>query len=214
MNQESTFSFEEKNYKIIKPTNKIRKDSDSIYAKSYRKAIADGLFLEAEIDNIIKSRGIKAFNDSERSSLDKKISALEAKFTTDSFLTKEDGIIAYEEITKLRREIEELEKAKRELSSQSASLFAENERFNYLVFSCSKQEDGSSVWDSFEDYKDDVSELAVKFASEMLNVVYDGAKTLIEEINKIRPENVWMQNTSSKENIKSSEDKKTKKKSK
>ena len=214
MNQESTFSFEEKNYKIIKPTNKIRKDSDSIYAKSYRKAIADGLFLEAEIDNIIKSRGIKAFNDSERSSLDKKISALEAKFTTDSFLTKEDGIIAYEEITKLRREIEELEKAKRELSSQSASLFAENERFNYLVFSCSKQEDGSSVWDSFEDYKDDVSELAVKFASEMLNVVYDGAKTLSEEINKIRPENVWMQNTSFKENIKSSDDKKTKKKSK
>jgi len=214
MNEENVFSFEEKSYKIIKPTNKIRKESDSIYAKSYRKAIADGLFLEAEIDNIIKARGIKAFNESEKAALDKRISSLEFKFISNSFENKESGMSCYEEITKIRKEIDELDKARRELSSQSASLYAENERFNYLVFSCSKQEDGSAIWDSFEEYKDDVSELAVKFASEMLSVVYDGAKTLLEELSKIRPENIWLEKINSITEVSNTEDKKTKKRSK
>jgi hypothetical protein len=214
MNEETKFVFEDKNYKIIRPTNKIRKESDSIYAKAYRKAIADGLFLEAEIDNIIKARGIKAFNDSEKSNLEKLISSIELKFTSNSFSTIDEGMEQYEKIVKLRKDIEELDKAKRELSSQSASLYAENERFNFLVFSCSREEDDSLIWDDFEDYKEDTSELAIKFSSEMLSVVYDGAKNLMEEINRVRPENIWLEKSNQTNKEPNSEPKRVKKKSK
>jgi hypothetical protein len=64
--EEVKFTHDGVEYKVIRPNSKIRKESDTVYAKAYRKAIAEGLFLEAEIDNIIKDRGIKAYNDKEK----------------------------------------------------------------------------------------------------------------------------------------------------
>ena len=189
--EETKFTHENIEYNVVKPSNKVRKDSDSVYAKSYRKAISDGLFLEAEIDNIIKARGIKAFNDQEKLNYESEIQKLEVKFISSSFDSYEQGIEAYEKVCSLRREIDELEKARRELSSQSASLFAENERFSFFVFSCSKTSDGKKVWGTFDEYKEDVSDLSAKFATEMLAVVYEGARVLLEELSKTKPENIW-----------------------
>ncbi len=189
--EEHKFTFEDTEYKIVKPNNKIRKESDAIYAKAYRKAIAEGFFLEAEIDNIIKERGIKAANEKEKKLIDTEIALLEEKFTSDSFNNLSEGLEAFERISQLRKALDELDKAKRELSSQSASIVAENERFSFFVFSCSFSSANEKIWDKLEEYKEDMSDIANKFSSEMIQIVYGGAQEIMEELAKIRPENIW-----------------------
>lgn len=189
--EEHKFTFDGSEYKIVKPNNKVRKESDAVYAKAYRKAIAEGFFLEAEIDNIIKERGIKAANEKEKKLIDAEIALLEEKFTSDSFENLSDGLEAFERISQLRKSLDELDKAKRELSSQSASIVAENERFSFFVFSCSFNAADEKIWDKLEEYKDDMSDLANKFSSEMIQIVYGGAQEIMEELAKIRPENIW-----------------------
>ena len=190
--QEHKFTVDDNEYKIVKPNNKVRKESDAVYAKAYRKAIADGLFLEAEIDNIIKERGLKAANETERKKLEAEISSLESMFNRDLFSSLEEGMDSFNRIADLRKDLDDLEKARRELSTQSATIFAENERFSFFVFSCSYDSEGERIWDKLEEYKEDVSELASRFASEMIQIVYGGAQEILNELEKIRPENIWL----------------------
>lgn len=185
------FTYENVEYKVAKPNNKIRKESDTVYAKAYRKAIAEGLFLEAEIDNIIKERGIKAYNDKEKKEFEKEIKELESRFVNDSFTTQAEGYEAYERIGALRKSLEDLDKAKRELSTQSATMYAENERFAFFVASCSLTSTGEKVWSNVGEYKDDISDLANRFATEMIHIIYDGTQEILAELEKIRPENIW-----------------------
>lgn len=189
--EEVKFTHEDVEYKISKPTSKIRKESDAVYAKAYRKAIAEGLFLEAEIDNILKDRGIKAYNDKEKKAIESEISTLEKRFISNAFSSYNEGLDAYNKIIGLRKEIEDLDKARRELSTQAASIFAENERFSYFVFACAMTVDGEKIWEKVDDYKEDASHLAVKFSSEMINIIYGGTGAILQELESIRPENIW-----------------------
>jgi len=189
--EEIKFTHDGVEYKIIKPTSKIRKESDSVYAKAYRRAIAEGLFLEAEIDNIIKERGIKAYNEKERKEFEKEIKSLEGKFITNSFATLAEGYDAYDRILALRKALEDLDKAKRELSTQSANIAAENERFSFFVAACSLTKDGEKIWKNADEYKEEISDLANKFATEMIQIIYSGTQELLAELEKIRPENIW-----------------------
>jgi len=195
------FTHENVEYKVTRPNNKIRKESDTVYAKAYRKAISEGLFLEAEIDNIIKERGIKAYNDKEKKEFEKEIKDLESKFLNDSFTTQAEGYDAYERIVALRKSLEDLDKAKRELSTQSATMYAENERFAFFVASCSLTSSGEKIWANIGEYKDDISDLANRFATEMIHIIYDGTQEILAELEKIRPENIWY-----KDHIVSSQD--------
>ena len=80
MNEVKTFEFEGKSYKIIKPTNKIRRESDSIYAKAYREAIANGMYLEAEIEKILKERNLDKYSvEEQKKENEKKIEKLLSK---------------------------------------------------------------------------------------------------------------------------------------
>jgi hypothetical protein len=181
----------ETEFTLKKPSSKIRKESDSIYAKSYRRAIAEGFFLEAEIENIIKERGIKAANQRYKKEIDEKIEHLESRFNKNDFASVEEGVEKYSEIAELRKELEDLDQAKRELSTQSAAIIAENDRFAYFVYACCFTSENEKVWDTFDDYKNDISEVAAGLSSEMISFIYDGASALLEELAKIRPENIW-----------------------
>ena len=213
--EEVKFTHDGVEYKVIRPNSKIRKESDTVYAKAYRKAISEGLFLEAEIDNIIKDRGIKAYNDKERKEFETEIKALEHKFITNSFASIQEGHQSYDRIVALRKSLDDLDKAKRELSTQSANIFAENERFSFFVSACSMTADGEKIWDTISEYKDDISELANRFATEMIHIIYDGTQELLAELEKVRPENIWYKDQAlSIEETKQEESEKKTKKSK
>lgn len=180
-----------KKIKVIKPTSKIRRESDAIYAKAYREAISNGYFLEAEIETILKNRGLDRESMSEQLEMtgrliDKKISLL-----TDD-LSIEEGVVIIEEISILRKSADEVDSARYELNSQSASLAAENKRFNFFCFSCSSLENGGLLWSSMKEFEEQESEVGVQVISEMIKFLYSGTKEMVKKIEDLRGENVWL----------------------
>ena len=186
------FEFEGSNYKIVKPSNKIRRESDAIYAKAYREAIAGGLFLEAEIEKILKERGLDRYAQEEsRTETSKQIDRLLMKL--DAEKSKEEGLKIVDKIKDLRKVLDEVDSARYELNSQSANLAAENKRFNYYSFACCTAEDGSKVWSSFKEFEEDDSDLANKAATEIMAFIYEGTQEILRQIEKMRPENAWLE---------------------
>jgi hypothetical protein len=76
-------------------------------------------------------------------------------------------------------------------NNDSPYIFAENDRFSFFVSACSMTADGEKIWDTISEYKDDISELANRFATEMIHIIYDGTQELLAELEKVRPENIW-----------------------
>ena len=186
------FEFSGINYKIVKPSNKTRRESDAVYAKAYREAIAGGLFLEAEIEKILKERGLDRYSQEEsRKETEKQIDRLLLKLS--SCKSKEEGLPIVEQIKDLRKTLDEVDSARDELNSQSANLSAENKRFNYYAFACCTTEDGNKIWSSFKEFEEDDSDLANKAATEIMAFIYEGTQEILRQIEKMRPENEWLE---------------------
>jgi hypothetical protein len=192
MDEVRKFEFDSAQYKIVKPTNKIRRESDAIYAKAYREAIANGLFLEAEVEKILKERGLDRYSrEDERKESQGKIDKLLKKLEKTE--NKNDGMKIVDEIRAERKAMDEVDSARYELNSQSATLFAENRRFNYYAFACCSRDDGGKIWSSFKEFEDDDSPLANRAASEIMSFIYEGTQEILRQIEKLRPENEWLE---------------------
>jgi len=193
------FEYNNQKYKIVKPSNKTRRESDAVYAKAYREAIASGLFLEAEIEKILKERGLDRYSQEEsRKETEKQIDRLLVKLELCN--KKEDGLPIVDQIKDLRKIMDEVDSARYELNSQSANLFAENKRFNYYAFACCSMESGEKVWSSFKEFEEDDSDLANKAATEIMAFIYEGTQEILRQIEKMRPENEWLEKHGEKPN--------------
>ena len=120
MSEEKTFEFNNETYTVKMPSNKIRRESDRIYATSYRQAIHDGHFLEAEVEDLLKSRDLDEKSlQPRRDELNSKLRKLESKLKecTDT----EAGKDIAEQAQAVRKSLEELEGARNELANQTAN---------------------------------------------------------------------------------------------
>lgn len=187
------FEFEGKKYKVTRPSNKIRRMSDAVYAKAYRQAISDGFLLEAEIDELLESRG---FDDKsiqrKRTNILKEIRNLEVALVKKKYKNNEEGRNIALRIQELRNDLENVDAARQELKSQSASTIAENKRFNFFTYQCVTTESGEPLWSTFEEFESDEDPLAYKAATELLTLVFDAAQVSINKAASDRIENIWL----------------------
>lgn len=190
MENKKTFKFDDQDYFVQVPNNKIRRESDSIYAKSYRQAVQDGFFLEAEVEDLLKSRNLDEESiKPQKNMLRKQLEKLEVKL---SGCSKEDGVVIVDKMKDTRKEMDKLDAAKNELSAQSASSIAENKRFSFYAYACVTDSDGDRLWESFEDFLEDESDLAYQAATEIISLLYDANKVFINASEKSKPEVKWM----------------------
>lgn len=180
-----------KKIKVIKPTIKIRRESDAIYAKAYREAISNGYFLEAEIEAILKNRGLDRESMSEQLEKTERLIEKKISLLTDD-LSVENGTVIVQEIAALRKSVDEVDAARYELNSQSAALLAENKRFNFFCFACSSLESGGLLWSNLKEFEEEDSELGGRIISEMIGFIYSGTKEMVKKIEDSRAENVWL----------------------
>lgn len=187
------FTFDDKEYKIIKPTNKIRKESDAVYASAYRKALLDGYFLQSEIDDILDQRGFsdKEFNK-KRNALVQNIRILEKRLVDEDYNSPEDGKELALEIIDIRNRLTNMVSPRLELEGQSVERRAENMRFSFFAYKCSLDENGKNLWKDFSEFENDESELAFKVASELLMMLYGISEEKTNEEDKQRTEIRWL----------------------
>jgi len=187
------FDIDGNKYTVIKPTNKIRRESDAIFAKAYRKAVKDGYYLEAEIDDILKERGINIDDmEKQRDYLIEEIRQKEVFLASKKYKDDQEAKDIVWKIKELRNKLEQVGSARSELSSQTANAIAENRRFNFYGYACVLEENGDRVWESFEEFENDESELAIKAANELVILVYQMSQESITEIVSNYTENLWM----------------------
>ena len=190
MENKKTFEFNGEEYFVQVPNNKIRRESDSIYAKSYRQAVQDGFFLEAEVEDLLKSRNLDDESTKpQKNLLRKQLEKLELKLSTSS---KDEGLLIVDKMKHTRKEMDKLDAAKNELSAQSASSIAENKRFSFYAYACVTDSDGDRLWESFDDFLEDESDLAYKAATEIISLLYDANKVFINASEKSKAEVKWM----------------------
>lgn len=187
------FEFENKQYIVSRPSNKIRKDSNIIYNKSLREAIDMGYFFDFEIEELLKQRGYneKEFNKI-RNDMTKQIRSHEAKLVNEEYKDLDEGKKIAFKTQDLRSELDVLESPHQELRSQSATTYAENKRFNFFAFKCISSADGSPIWSNFDEFENDESDLAVMAASKLLTLLYQVNQDSANKIAAERTENVWL----------------------
>jgi hypothetical protein len=189
----TTFEYDGKTYVVRRPNNKVRRNSDAVYAQAYRDALKNGFLLDSEIDDLLEDRGFsrKAVGQ-RRNKLMKKIRDMEVKIAHGEFKSLEAGRDMCFQIADWRDELWDIDKARTELEAQTVERNAENRRFNYFAFACVTTEDGDSLWDDFEDFENDNSELATKAATELLMLVYGINQEASKEVVVNRVENRWL----------------------
>jgi hypothetical protein len=189
----NTFSYKNKKYTVIKPNNKIRRESDAVYAKAYRQAIKDGYFLEAEVQSILSDRG---YNEKEsnksKNLLLQESRKLESKLAKGEISSEEEGRKIAFRVRDLREEYNKIDEAKNELTSQCANTIAENKRFSYFAYACVLDSEGKRVWDSFDEFESDESEFAYTAASEVLSIIYDDNRVIVKNMEMQKYENKWL----------------------
>jgi hypothetical protein len=188
-----TFKYKNKIYSVISPTNKIRRESDAVYAKSYRKAIQDGYFLEAEVEDVLKDRGyVEKEVNKKKNGLLREIRSLESKLVKREFKDKNEGREMALDVKELRDTLDALDAPKNELTSQCANTVAENRRFSYFAYACVLDSEGDRIWGCFEDFENDETELAYSAATEVLSLIYEGNQVIVKGIELQKYENKWL----------------------
>ncbi len=188
-----TFKHKGNTYTVIQPSNKIRRESDSVYAKSYREAIQNGFFLEAEVEDILKARGYdEKTANKQKNTILKKVRSLESKLYKKGFGTKIEGQEIEFKIKDLREEYDSVDSAKNELTSQCANTIAENKRFSFFAYACVLNSDHDRIWDSFKDFEEDETDLAYTAATEVLGLIYESNQIVVRNMEKQKSENKWL----------------------
>ena len=187
------FKVDGKSYKVIRPTNKIRRDSEAVYARAYRKAIQDGFFLDAEIEEVLRNRNMdnKSMRD-KKNNITGQIKTLEMQLKNEDFKDKDNGRQLALDIIDLRTSLDELDSARVELNNQSAATHAENQRFSYFAYACCLSGKGVKMWDRFEEFEEDESPLSYRAATELLLLLYETNKEVFDADSDTRVENIWL----------------------
>lgn len=187
------FEVDGKKYKAIKPTNKIRRESDAIYAKSFREALSSGFFLQAEIDETLETKGYtdKTTNQ-KRNELNRKIRDLEVKLVKGAYKELNEGKNIAHQIQDLRDELNSIESSRQELEALSVERQAENARINFFACKCCFTEDNKPVWNNQVEFENDETPLAMRAAAELLLMIYNTVMQNQKEVQANRTEIRWL----------------------
>jgi hypothetical protein len=182
----------EKEFTVMRPSNKVRTESDAYYIRALRKALDDGFFLETEIEEVLKKRGIDpAQLERDRTEIQKKIRDMEVRLAKDGGKDLEAGRALALEIQDARGEWERIDAARGEISNMTATSQAENARFTYFIYGCTLL-DGKRYWDTYEEFEADESEVVNLASQQLVMMMYQTTQESITQIIGDRIENRFL----------------------
>jgi hypothetical protein len=191
-NNEKKFTVNGKNYVVKVPPSKVLQQGTKIYSIEFTKCLQDGLMTKA-MKNFLMEHGVwtKEQEDKE-ASIGKQINQLELeiyKGTPGQKRNLKEGREKALKIKELRNEYIGLITERQGYEANTAEAIADNVRFDYLVSESIFNEDGTKVYNSFEDYQSKSSEeVAYEGASALAQIMY----SLEDDFAKKLPENKFL----------------------
>jgi len=179
---------------IKKPTNQQLKEADIQRAKAWNKAFKEGVMTKAEIDKVMRDRGL--WDDKKKEleeSLTKQILDLEKRLYRGDVTSKpklSDGRKIAIEMKNKRLQLRDLISERLAMDENTAESLADNARFDYLVYACAyNQETEEPLFSSYEDYNNRGASIEAVAAAQLLaQMVYN----LDEDFEDKLPENKFL----------------------
>jgi len=164
---------------VKKPTNQEMKDADIYRAKAWNKAFKEGVMTKAEVDQVMKDRGIwNQEKAEEEKNLTIEVLELERKLYIGEGKKKpklSEGRKLAIQMKEKRILLRELISDRISMDENTAESIADNARFDYLVYVCSFNVDTQErLFESYEDYNQKGTNAESIAAAQILaNMVYN-----------------------------------------
>lgn len=178
---------------LQRPNNNLVKLADRHKSKAWNQAVQDDVLTKKELAVLMKKRGVwDEAKDKQEDEITRKIVKLEQELYTGDGKRKpkvSEGRDIAIEIRKARMELRDLIAERISLEDNTAESLADNARFDFLVAHCTYYENGSRVYNSFEEYNQKSADhIAFAAASALGEILYN----LDSSFEKNLPENKFL----------------------
>lgn len=151
----SEFKYEDKTFKLIKPSSFVMREAKFLYSKSFTNSLKDGLFTKRKLESILKTGEVDVIEEynlrrNELLRLYNETKEVADKNTNPDQL---ESLISLLSIYKDRLVQEDL--SMNTLFSNTADQIAEEDRTNYLTSQLICDENGTKIWESLEAFLQD-----------------------------------------------------------
>jgi hypothetical protein len=188
------FEFEGVKYFVKRPTSKVSGEASRIYSVEFTKCIREGLMTKEKMKAFLLEHGVWTKEQEEKEkNISKQINELELEIYKSGpdrkRVSLKEGREKAIKIKELRNDYMNLISQRQSYESNTAESIADNARFDYLVSECTFKEDGTKVYNSYDDYQVKSNEdLAYQAASTLAQMIY----ALEDDYAKKLPENQFL----------------------
>lgn len=185
--------------KVMKITPELALESSEYYAKAFSAALNKGMPLHEELRKIYEARGLldTAADDKKAKDLRKEIKELEIqlrKGTIDNRrMTADEGKALALTIKRKRNEAALVGSGGRDLFTNTAENYADNERSKYLIQSCTVYADtGEKYWRHLDEFINEKNEDVISQVVEAFAAANYGSRSDVSDYEKGLYENQWL----------------------
>jgi hypothetical protein len=178
---------------VQRPNNNLVKLADRHKSKAWNQAIQDDVLTKKELSALMRKRGVwDETKDEQEDDITRRIVKLEQELYIGHGKRKpkvSEGRDIAIDIRRARMELRDLIAERISLEDNTAESLADNARFDFLVAHCTYHENGSRVYNSFEEYnQQSADEIAFAAASALGEILYN----LDSSFEKNLPENKFL----------------------
>jgi len=194
MKDKREFEFEGNKFFVKKPGSKVSQHAQRIYSAEFMKCLNEGLMVRAKLKKFLQEHGVwTEAQEEEEKDISKQINDIEVEIYRGGkdrkTMTLSEGREKAIKMKELRNKYSALISERQSYESNTAESMADNARFDFLVSECTFNEDGTKVYNSYEDYQlKSGEEFAYESAATLAQLMY----SLEEDYAKKLPENQFL----------------------
>jgi len=190
MSDKKEFEVGGKKYNVVTPSPKVIQEASVTYSVELANCLKRGVQSKSQVLKFLSENGVwDSKKDKEESDIRKELDDLEVKICRGGRQSLKTGRENALKMRDLRRRLTTLISERQSYESNSAESLADNARFDFLVASCTFNENGTRVYQSYQSYVDNAQDdIAYAAASNLASIMYG----LDEDYNKKLTENVFL----------------------
>lgn len=150
-----SFKFDNKVYNIVEPNLQVVRESKYRYSKSFTDAIKQGFYTKKKLEMVLK----EGHADLIESHIDKRAKVIREMASTQTEISNSndpDRLKYLAELMKIYREaLFQEDLSMKSLFDATADSMADEERLNFLTYSLTRDENGTRLWESYEEFLED-----------------------------------------------------------
>lgn len=165
------------NIVVRKPNNAVISKAQMVSAKVWTECARDNIMTKKELEQFMKDHDIwNEEKDSKQKKITEEINSLERQLYLGDKrkrLSKSEGKRIAIEMRRKRAELRDLIAERMSFEQNTAEAIADNARFDFLVASCTYNENGERVYKDLDDYTEKAdSEIAFAAATALAQMMY------------------------------------------